>query len=150
MRRFADGRLAIPLAMLAFLLLASVAWTQGANDTSEQDDSGGDASEAAGFDSDRDEFDEIVVTPGRPGDSISVQTKYDELLRNRLLKDIDTRRALEEEYEWRKSDTANVDGPVRIRWGYDARDDLKLREEADLAKHEYDVVRPATIFSVEF
>ena len=67
------------LATLALLLLASAGWTQVANDSNEQAESSSEAGADGGFDSERDEFDEIIVTPGRPGDSIDVQTKYDEL-----------------------------------------------------------------------
>lgn len=129
------------IAALALSFAAATGWAQseGADDDAQDAEQQDDA------------FDEIVVTAGgRPDDAISVQSKYDELLRARLMKDIDMQRALDEEYDWRKTDTAKVDGPVRIRWGYDARDHLKLREEADLLKLDLDKTRPATLFSVEF
>ncbi len=37
---------------------------------------------------------------------------------------------LEEEYKWRRS--AAVESSSRIKWGYDPRDDYKMRNEIDL------------------
>jgi len=55
---------------------------------------------------------------------------------------------LEEEYEWRKS--AVVKSPSRIKWGYDPRDDYKMRNEMDLLDLNWEQTKPATLFRLEF
>ncbi len=55
---------------------------------------------------------------------------------------------LEEEYEWRKS--AAVENPPRIKWGYDPRDDYRMRNEMDLLDLDWEKTKPATLFRLEF
>ncbi len=55
---------------------------------------------------------------------------------------------LEEEYEWRTS--ATVESPSRIKWGYDPRDDYKMRNEMDLTDLNFEQTKPATLFRLEF
>ncbi len=94
-------------------------------------------------------IDEIVVVAGqRPGDPIDVEARYEALLRDRLIKDLE-RRDLEED-AWRNSVSTYVEGPARIKWGYDPKDELRTRRSTALTDVQWETTKPATIFSVEF
>jgi len=92
--------------------------------------------------------DEIIVVAPKPGSRRRVDEEYEDPTRARLLKELYELETLEEEYEWRKS--AAVDSPSRIKWGYDPRDDYKMRNEMDLQDLNWEQTKPATLFRLEF
>lgn len=94
-------------------------------------------------------IEEIVVYAYRPGDPIDVDVWYEERLRSKLTKVLDRIRVLEEEYEWRKSEF-DVKNPSRIKWGYDARAELRMRRDTELANLPVDDTRPATLLRFKF
>jgi hypothetical protein len=55
---------------------------------------------------------------------------------------------LEEESEWRKPDSS--ESSSRITWGYDPRDEYRMRHEMDLQDLSWEKEKPATLFRVEF
>ena len=108
------------------------------------------AEEEAGPSEDGEEaIEEIVVYANKPGDQIDVDARYEERLRSRLIKDLERLRVLEEEYEWRKSES-DVKNPSRIKWGYDARAELRMRRDTELTDLPIDDTKPATLFRFEF
>ena len=94
-------------------------------------------------------IEEIVVHANKPGDQIDVDAMYEERLRSRLIKDLDRIRVLEEEYEWRKSEF-DIKNPSRIKWGYDAKAELRMRRNTELTDLPIDDTKPATLFRFEF
>lgn len=94
-------------------------------------------------------IEEIVVYANKPGDQIGVDARYEERLRSRLIKDLERMRVLEEEYEWRKSES-DVKDRSRIKWGYDARAELRMRRNTELTDLPMDDTKPATLFRFEF
>jgi len=94
------------------------------------------------------ELEEIIVVAPKPGSRRRVDMEYEDPTRARLLKELYELEALEEEYEWRKS--AAVESPSRIKWGYDPRDDYKMRNEMDLTDLNFEQTKPATLFRLEF
>jgi len=98
-----------------------------------------------------DSVDEIVVVAPRPGDPVSVEARYETLLKSRLQKEVRRLRDLDEEYEWRKTDTLKINEPdSRIKWGYDPRVELEVRRNTDLTDLPIDDTKPATLFRFEF
>ncbi len=93
-------------------------------------------------------IDEIIVVAPKPGSRRRVDKEYEDPTRARLLKELYELEVLEEEYEWRTSGT--VDSPSRIKWGYDPRDDYKMRNEMDLLDLNWEQTKPATLFRLEF
>lgn len=93
-------------------------------------------------------IDEIIVVAPKPGGRRRVDKDYEDPTRARLLKEHYEMEVLEEEYEWRKS--AAVESPSRIKWGYDPRDDYKMRNEMDLLDLNWEQTKPATLFRLEF
>ncbi len=95
--------------------------------------------------------DEIVVVAPRQGDPVDVEAQYEEMLKTRLQKEVRRLRDLEEEYEWRTSDTLEISEPdSRIKWGYDPRIELERRRDTDLTDLPIDNTKPATLFRFEF
>jgi len=92
---------------------------------------------------------EIIVHATRPGDRFDIDARYEELLRSRVIKELARMRVLEEEYEWRKSES-DVKNPSRIKWGYDPRAELRMRRDTELADLPIDDTKPATLFRFEF
>ncbi len=92
--------------------------------------------------------DEIIVVAPKPGSRKRVDKEYEDPTRARLLKELYELEVLEEEYEWRTS--ATVESPSRIKWGYDPRDDYKMRNEMDLTDLNFEQTKPATLFRLEF
>ena len=96
-----------------------------------------------------DTLDEIIVIGPKPGD----RRRVDEDMRvnaerNRILKEQYRMRVEQEEYEWRKKPT--VEQPSRIKFGYDPRDDYKMRTELNMDSLPYEQNKPATLFRFEF
>ena len=94
-------------------------------------------------------IEEIVVFANKPGDKFEVDARYEEPLRSSLLRNFDRIRVLEEEFEWRKSETDDKNRS-RIKWGYDPRAELRMRRDTELTDLPIDDVKPASVFRFEF
>ena len=96
-------------------------------------------------------IDEIVVTAGKKsGDPVDVDALYDEMMRDRLMIDLDRLKVLEEQNEWRSSANANVASPSRIQWGYKPQDDVRMGRESNLSDEPFITTKPASVFQFEF
>jgi len=131
MRSFAVCKFGTAAALVALFGVAAFA--------QQADEEPADESEA---------IDEIIVVAPKPGSRRRVDKEYEDPTRARLLKEHYEMEVLEEEYEWRTS--ATVDSPSRIKWGYDPRDDYKMRNEMDLLDLNWEQTKPATLFRLEF
>ena len=134
MRSFAVYKFGAAAALVALFGVAAFA--------QQADEEPVDESEAV------EELEEIIVVAPKPGSRRRVDMEYEDPTRARLLKELYELEALEEEYEWRKS--AAVESPSRIKWGYDPRDDYKMRNEMDLTDLNFEQTKPATLFRLEF
>ena len=97
---------------------------------------------------DSEEIEEIVVVAPKPDDRRRVAREYEDPARAQLLKEFYELQAMEEEYEWRKSEA--LENPSRIKWGYDPRDEYELRNEMDLKDVDLGRTKPAKVFKFEF
>lgn len=95
-------------------------------------------------------FDEIVVIGNKDGDPVDLDAHYEAQLRQRITKEYMRLQALEEEEQWRSTLPEAVEGPARIRWGYDAQAELKMRRDTALTDLPMDNVKPATVISISF
>jgi hypothetical protein len=93
------------------------------------------------------ELEEIIVIAPKPGSRKRVDQEYEDPVRAQLLKDFYKMQDDQEEFEWR--DTA-AKTPSRITWGYDPRDEYRMRNEMDLQSLPSENVKPATLFRVDF
>ena len=109
-----------------------------------------DANTDGATEEEKDAMDEIVVRAGKPGDPDDVEVDYEELLRSKLLDDLQRLQDEEENVAWRDSATRTIEGPGRMSWGYKPGDELELRRETDLMDVQYETVKPASIFRFEF
>ncbi len=91
---------------------------------------------------------EIVVTAEKPGDRKAVETPYEELMRQRLLEEMDTMRQEQEEIAWRRGPT--VSQPSRISFGYRPQDSARDSRDTPLTDLPIENTKPATIFRFEF
>ena len=121
------------LAILVFV--ATAARAQQDTETSEEE---------------QESMEEIVVVGNKSGDPVDLEAKYEEQLRARIVADYFRQQSLEEEEQWRKSLPTSVEGPGRIRWGYDAQAESRVRREMALTDLPTDTVKPATVISVRF
>ena len=94
------------------------------------------------------EIEEIVVIAPKPGARNRVDQEYEDPVRAQLLKDFYKMQDDAEEFEWR--DTGAAKTPSRITWGYDPRDEYRMRNEMDLQSLPSENVKPATLFRVDF
>ena len=94
------------------------------------------------------EIEEIVVIAPKPGARNRVDQEYEDPVRAQLLKDFYKMQDDAEEFEWR--DTGAAKTPSRITWGYDPRDEYRMRNEVDLQSLPSQNVKPATLFRVDF
>lgn len=94
------------------------------------------------------EIEEIVVIAPKPGSRRRVDEEYEDPARAKLLKEFYEMQELEEEYEWRKS--AATDDSSRIKWGYDPRDEYRMRNNTALQDLSWEKNKPATVFKIEF
>ena len=134
MRSFAVYKFGAAAALVAFFGAAAFA--------QQADEEPADESEAVEL------IEEIIVVAPKPGSRRRVDKEYEDPTRARLLKELYELEVLEEEYEWRTS--ATVESPSRIKWGYDPRDDYKMRNEMDLTGLNFEQTKPATLFRLEF
>lgn len=128
-------------AVIAVPVFAQDAEQEPADDVAE------DAAETAET-TEMEEMEEIIVVSPRPGSRRRVDADYQDPARAKLLKDFYRMRELEEEYEWRKS--AATDSSSRIKWGYDPRDEYRMRNDTDMQDLHWEKDKPATMFRVEF
>ncbi len=136
MRNFSVGNLGIAAAIA--VLFGAAAFAQ------EADDEPADEAPAATSE----EIEEIIVIAPKPGARKRVDQEYEDPVRAQLLKDFYRMQDDAEEFEWR--DTAAAKTPSRITWGYDPRDEYRMRNEMDLQELPSDRVKPATLFRVDF
>ena len=97
---------------------------------------------------DSEEIEEIVVSARRPGDRRRVDQEYEDPLRARILLELHELEVLEQEYEWRTA--VEKPSPSRIRWGYDPREEYRMRNEMALREVPWENSKPATIFAIDF
>lgn len=95
-----------------------------------------------------DEIEEIIVVSPMPGSRRRVDEDIEDLERAQLLKEFYRMKELEEEYEWRTS--ASSDDSSRVKWGYDPRDEYRMRNDTALQDLSFERQKPASIFRVEF
>lgn len=94
---------------------------------------------------------EIVVTASKLGDPIDVEARYEQQLQEMLFKDMERMRVLQEEYEWRREEPNTLEGPSRIKWGYDPRSELEMRRQTDLMDLQWEEsTKPASVIRIEF
>jgi hypothetical protein len=94
------------------------------------------------------EIEEIIVVSPRPGARKRVDQEYEDPVRAQLLKDFYKMQEDQEEFEWRKS--AAEEDSSRITWGYDPKDEYRMRNEMDLQELPSERTRPATVFRFDF
>ena len=93
-------------------------------------------------------MDEIVVTAQKPGDRERAEAPYEQLMRERLVREMDAMRERQEEFEWRQGEGPLE--PSRIRLGYRAQDDNRDRRDTALTDLPMENNKPATLFRFEF
>ena len=94
------------------------------------------------------EIEEITVSGRRPGSRRRVDKEYEYPVRAQLLKDFYQMQQDQEEYEWRAS--AAEESSSRVSWGYDPREEYRMRNEMALQDLPSERTKPATLFRVEF
>jgi len=139
MRNLSVDNLGIAAAIA--VLFGAAAFAQEANDEP--------ADEApAATSEDIEEIAEIIVIAPKPGARKRVDQEYEDPVRAQLLKDFYKMQDDAEEFEWR--DTGAATTPSRITWGYDPRDEYRMRNEMDMQALPLDRTKPATLFRVDF
>ncbi len=136
MRNFSVYRFEIAAAIA--VLFGAAVFAQEANDEP--------ADEAPAATSE--EIEEIIVIAPKPGARKRIDQEYEDPVRAQLLKDFYKMQDDAEEFEWR--DTAAAKTPSRITWGYDPRDEYRMRNEMDLQALPSERTKPATLFRVDF
>ncbi len=126
------------IAAAIAVLFGAAAFAQEANDEP--------ADEAPAATSE--EIEEIIVIAPKPGARKRVDQEYEDPVRAQLLKDFYKMQDDAEEFEWR--DTGAAKTPSRITWGYDPRDEYRMRNEMDLQALPSERTKPATLFRVDF
>ena len=124
------------IAAAIVVLIGATAFAQEADDEEAPD---GDSSE---------EIEEITIVARKPGDRRRVDAEYEDPVRAKLLKDFYEMQEDQEEYEWRTS--AAEEDSSRISWGYDPKEEYRMRNEMDLLELPSERTKPATIFRVDF
>ena len=94
------------------------------------------------------EMEEIIVIAPKPGSRRRVDTEYEDPARAKLLKEFYRMKELDEEYAWRQS--TSTDSSSRMQWGYDPRDEYRMRNDTALQDLPSEKTKPATVFRVEF
>jgi hypothetical protein len=94
-------------------------------------------------------IEEIVVYGYKSGDEIDMDARYEELIRSRVVAELDRLEVLNEEYEWRKSAAAD-EGSSRIKWGYNPAAEMSMRRDTTMTDLPIDTVKPATLFRFQF
>ena len=94
------------------------------------------------------QIEEIIVIAPKPGDRRRVDEEYEDPVRAKLLKDFYEMQEDKEEFEWRES--AAEENSSRITWGYDPKEEYRMRNEMDLQELPSERTKPATLFRFEF
>ena len=94
------------------------------------------------------QIEEIIVIAPKPGDRRRVDEEYEDPVRAKLLKDFYEMQEDKEEFEWRES--AAEEDSSRITWGYDPKEEYRMRNEMDLQELPSERTTPATLFRFEF
>jgi len=94
------------------------------------------------------DMEEIVVIGEKPGDRQRLEVPYEDLMRERLLQELEAQRELEEEFEWRRG--PSVEEPSRIRFGYRPQDEVRDQRDTSLTDLPMENQKPATLFRFEF
>lgn len=102
----------------------------------------------AAADDDTPPIDEIVVTAQKPGDRQRLEVPYEELMRQRLVEELDTMRREQEEIEWRRG--PRLEDPSRISFGYRPQERGREAPEMPMTDLPVEYNKPATIFRFEF
>ena len=96
-------------------------------------------------------IDEIVVVGGKkPGDQLDVDALYEAQLRERLMKDLEALQKEEQEGRWASNTAGVVEVSSRMSLGYDPEEEARMRRETDFMDVQYETVKPASLFRVEF
>ena len=130
-RNFVAYQFGIAAAIL--VLIGASVYAQEADD--EADDS-------------NEEIEEITVVARRPGDRRRVDPEYEDPVKAKLLKDFYEMQEDQEEFEWRKS--AAEDNSSRISWGYDPKEEYRMRNEMGRQELPSERTQPATLFRFKF
>ena len=93
-------------------------------------------------------IDEIVVTAQKPGDRRRLEMSYEDLMRQRLVEELDTMRREQEEIEWRQG--PRIENPSRISFGYRPQERGREAPETPMTDLPVEYNKPATIFRFEF
>ena len=93
-------------------------------------------------------LDEIVVTAQKPGDRRRLEMSYEDLMRQRLVEELDTMRREQEEIEWRRG--PRIENPSRISFGYRPQERGREAPETPMTDLPVEYNKPATIFRFEF
>ena len=139
MRNLSVDNLGIAAAIA--VLFGAAAFAQEGNDEPADE-------EPAATSEDIEEIAEIIVIAPKPGARKRVDQEYEDPVRAQLLKDFYKMQDDAEEFEWR--DTGAAKTPSRITWGYDPRDEYRMRNEMDLQALPSERTKPATLFRVDF
>ncbi len=124
---------------LACVLFACLATAQVEEAAETDDEEPAESSEA---------IDEIVVTAEKPGDRVSMETPYEELMKQRLLEEYDRMVREQEELAWRQA--PSVEDPSRISFGYRPQDSRREDTGDRINTLPLDLMKPATVFRFEF
>ena len=133
MREFVSRVLLLP-GVAAFLVTSVAIAQEAPEDTPETPDS----------------MEEIVVIGNKDGDPIDLEAHYESQLRERIVNEYLRLQALEDEEKWRETLPEAVEGPGRIKWGYDAQAEARMRRDMSLTDLPMDNVKPATVISISF
>ena len=129
------------IRMRAVTIVAVLAY---ANTVSSQDEE-----TAPDVDATDEVIEEIVVYGYKSGDKVDLDARYEELFRSRAALEFERAKAVDEEYEWRKSIVVDEDSS-RIKWGYDLDTEMRMRRDTSLTDLPIDTVKPASLFRVQF
>ena len=97
-----------------------------------------------------DDVEEIVVYATKDGDPKDIETRHEALLRAAIIREYERLRILEEQEAWRRSLPTGAETPSRIKWGYDAQAELRMRKDSDLMNLPIDNIRAASVIRIEF
>ena len=137
--------LVVCLCLSAMAVAQQAGGERSASESAEESSDQTDAPERP--DEDR-RIDEIVVTAQKPGDRVRAEAPYEQLMRERLVRELDAMRERQEEFEWRQGEAPAE--PSRIRLGYRAQDDSRDRRDTALTDLPMENTKPATLFRFEF
>lgn len=133
-----NWRSVISATLIPSLLLGGLAWSQE------------EEPQQAAEPKDPEAIEEIVVRASRDGDPKSLELKQAEMLKAQVFAMYRQVKRDEEEQAWRSTLPKAYGNFGRIKWGYDADAELRMRRESGLDDVEPGAVRPATIIRVEF